>query len=123
MSTQSAKTNAMATKRDALVAKFEKQRKFVQSLQSKEWNEAVHNIVLNGPLIRSPQVQEKVHEAIDLVRQCEVMLDMLPKENYLLEEDDLADMDLVISKAATKAHQAETEVIKEEERRAIEEAL
>jgi hypothetical protein len=50
------------------------------------------------------------------------MLNLLPKEDHRLESDDLDDLTVVLTKTTNKAHQAETEAIKEEERREIEDA-
>ena len=47
---------------------------------------------------------------------------MLDLSSGNLEADDLADIEIVVVKATNKVQLAETEIIKEEERRTIEEA-
>ena len=112
----------LAAERDEIAAKYQELSSHVDTLAVKEWNAAANHIMLNGPLVRAKSVADRVGEATDLLRQCKVMLDMLPSENFLLQPDDLADLQLVLTKAANKVHHAETAIIDEEERRAIEEA-
>ena len=116
------RVKAFAARRDAMTQKYEELHTFVDDLSQRQWTEAKNHIMLNGPLIRAKKVADTVGEAMDLVRQCQVMLDMLPTEAFMLQGDDLDDVELVLTKATNKANNAETEIIDEEERRAAEEA-
>lgn len=112
----------LGQRRTQITSNFEKMEAYIESLKNKSWNEATFNLMLNGPLIQSAKVALVVDEAVNLARQCRVMLDMLPSNNALLVADDLDDVELVLTKTENKAHNAETEILEEEERRAIEEA-
>jgi hypothetical protein len=116
------RAKALGAQRDRVSAKYVELEALVAVLSEKQWTEAKHNIMLNGPLMRAASVADRVGEAVDLLRQCQVMLDMLPAQNSLLQADDLEDVELVLTKAGNKVHHAETAIIDEEERRSVEEA-